>query len=321
MMRSQRKATPLIALFAFELAALFGLHLLGSSPSMQVDWNDFSTWLQTGTVEEIATPLIRLAALVVAYWMFISTLLFTLAQLSRIPAAIQATSMLTMPSVRRVVDGAVAVSMVTTSFVGFGASAASAAPAVTSTANQIAMQTDLNVVDSPTTGNNPSATTTTAAPTTTTGAPTTTTAAPTTTTAAPTTTTAAPDRNLPVAPGAGDDFVSSPRPKAVTPNSQAPGTTSTTAAPAAPQAPSTNAAPDAGTQVAGVQEHKVVKGDNLWTIARDSLAQSTNRSASDVSEAEIRDYWLKVIAENRDNLRSGDPHWIFPGEVITLPAA
>src|SRR5580765_7830461 len=110
MMRSQRKATPLIALFAFELAALFGLHLLGSSPEMQVPWNDFSTWIQTSTLEEIVAPLVRLAALVVAYWMLISTTLFTLAQLSRIPAAIRATSMLTMPSVRRVCEGAVAVS-------------------------------------------------------------------------------------------------------------------------------------------------------------------------------------------------------------------
>lgn len=316
MMRSQRKATPLIALFAFELAALFGLHLLGSSPNMQVDWANFSTWMQTSTVEEIATPLIRLAALVVAYWMFVSTLLFTLAQLSRIPAAIRATSMFTMPSVRRLVDGAMVVSIASTSVIGLGATAASAAPA--NPAHTLAVQTDLNVVDSPgaaASNQQAGTTTTTAAPTTTTQAPTTTTGAPTTTTSP--STTAAP---TPVAPGAGDDFVSSPRPTNAPAGTQAPSTTTTTAAPKAetPPAPST-AAP--GTQVAGVQEHKVVKGDNLWTISRDALASSTNRSPKDVSEAEVRDYWLKVIDENRDNLRSGDPHWIFPGEVITLPAA
>lgn len=323
MMRSQRKATPLIALFGFELAALFGLHLLGSSPQMQVDWNDLSGWLANSTIEEIVTPLIRLAALVVAYWMFVSTLLFTLAQLSRIPAAIRATSMLTVPSVRRLVDGAVAVSIASSSIVGLGSTAAMAAP---NPNNSIAIQTDLGVVDSPTTAPTTAANNQQAGTTTTSGAPTTTTGAPTTTTTseAPTTTTsAAPSNNLPVAPGPGDDFVNSPRPSGVPaptapPSTQAPGTSTTTQAPKV-ETPSTAPAP--GTQVAGVQEHKVVKGDNLWTISRDALASTTNRAPQDVSEAEIREYWLKVIDENRDNIRSGDPHWIFPGEVITLPAA
>jgi nucleoid-associated protein YgaU len=74
------------------------------------------------------------------------------------------------------------------------------------------------------------------------------------------------------------------------------------------------------TEVLGVQEHRVVSGDNLWTIARDALASATDRQPDQLSENEIRDYWLEVIDANRDNLRSQDPHWIFPGEIIQLPS-
>jgi nucleoid-associated protein YgaU len=66
--------------------------------------------------------------------------------------------------------------------------------------------------------------------------------------------------------------------------------------------------------------HRVVPGDNLWTIARDHIADKTGRTKGQISEAEIRTYWLKVIDMNRDSIRSHDPHWIFPGEIIQLPA-
>jgi len=63
----------------------------------------------------------------------------------------------------------------------------------------------------------------------------------------------------------------------------------------------------------------VVEGENLWTISRDQLAQVTDRRASELSDHEIAAYWLRVIAANRDSLRSGDPDLIFPGESIQLP--
>jgi hypothetical protein len=63
----------------------------------------------------------------------------------------------------------------------------------------------------------------------------------------------------------------------------------------------------------------VVEGDNLWTISRDHLAAVRNRPASDLSEHEIASYWLRVIAVNRNSLRSGDPDLIFPGELIMFP--
>lgn len=74
--------------------------------------------------------------------------------------------------------------------------------------------------------------------------------------------------------------------------------------------------PTAAIVVDQSQNHTVVRGDNLWTIAADHIA-STHTGGPDVSQ--ITEYWLKVIAANRDTLRSGDPNLIFPGELVALP--
>lgn len=65
--------------------------------------------------------------------------------------------------------------------------------------------------------------------------------------------------------------------------------------------------------------HRVVPGDNLWTIARDRLAEVRGRPATQLSDREIAAYWLKVIAANQGRLRSGDPDLIYPGEETVLP--
>ena len=65
--------------------------------------------------------------------------------------------------------------------------------------------------------------------------------------------------------------------------------------------------------------HRVVPADNLWTIARDHLAEVRGRPAAELSDRQIAAYWLKVIAANRGRLRSGDPDLIYPGEETVLP--
>jgi nucleoid-associated protein YgaU len=77
-----------------------------------------------------------------------------------------------------------------------------------------------------------------------------------------------------------------------------------------------------GQQPGGAKQassHRVVPGDNLWTIARDHLAEVRRRPATQLSDREIAAYWLKVIKANRARLRSGDPDLIYPGEPIGLP--
>ena len=63
-------------------------------------------------------------------------------------------------------------------------------------------------------------------------------------------------------------------------------------------------------------EHVVVPGDNLWIIAERHLEQVTGRS--DVSDQRVATYWVVVIEANQ--VRSGDPDLIYPGEVIVLPS-
>jgi hypothetical protein len=67
------------------------------------------------------------------------------------------------------------------------------------------------------------------------------------------------------------------------------------------------------------RSHRVVPGDNLWTIARDRLAEVRGRPATQLSDREIAAYWLKVIKANRARLNSGDPDLIYPGERTVLP--
>ncbi len=65
--------------------------------------------------------------------------------------------------------------------------------------------------------------------------------------------------------------------------------------------------------------HRVRGGDNLWTIARDHLAEVTGRDAGALAEHDVAAYWLEVVATNRATLRSGDPDLIYPGELVRLP--
>ena len=81
--------------------------------------------------------------------------------------------------------------------------------------------------------------------------------------------------------------------------------------------PTPTSPPTAAVVVDLSQNHTVVRGDSLWTIAADHI---TSTHTGGPAASEITEYWLKVIAANRDTLRSGDPNLIFPGEIVALPA-
>ena len=62
--------------------------------------------------------------------------------------------------------------------------------------------------------------------------------------------------------------------------------------------------------------YTVQAGDSLWLIADEHVHA---KSDSEATLALITSYWRRVVAANRNTLRSGDPNLIFPGEIVVLP--
>jgi hypothetical protein len=99
-----------------------------------------------------------------------------------------------------------------------------------------------------------------------------------------------------------------------TPTTRAP--TPSTPAPTAPTAPAPRApAPTTRARTPAPGMHVVMPGDNLWSIARATLAARGLPS----DDAHVVPYWRALIEENRATLRSGDPSLIYPGEIVSLP--
>jgi hypothetical protein len=122
-----RRAGSLLALLGLELAAVLGLHWLGRFPGLRIAWDRPVQWLLSSPLQEVLGAILRMVGLVMAYWLLASTLIYLVASLSRLPAALRALRWVTLPVVRRVADHAVAVTLAT-SMVG-GGTVALAGPA------------------------------------------------------------------------------------------------------------------------------------------------------------------------------------------------
>ena len=114
-----RRTGSLLGLLGLELAAVAGLHWLGRLEGLRIGWDDPVHWLLSSPVQDVLGALLRTVGLVMAYWLLASTLLYLLASLTRLPAAVRAVGWATLPMVRRVADHAVAVTLAT-SMVGGG---------------------------------------------------------------------------------------------------------------------------------------------------------------------------------------------------------
>jgi hypothetical protein len=393
-----RRAGSFLALLAFEAGAVVLLTRLGDLPSLRIPWHSLTPWILDSPVEDVLAAILRTIALLVAWWLLASNVLYLLARLTHVPSAIRAVRWMTLPVVRRATDHALAITLAT-SLMGAGTGTALAATTpVVATAPQSSgpiaaetlqpgAQSGLSVtgdvpgylprpagaafaqeqppaptgtgyVPRPAGGAQPAptsesttttteaatstteaATTTTEGATTTTGRATTTSEAATTTTQAPTTTPpTTPPRTTPTTtttpPGTSPAttttvYVPQPAgpptttttttgPRSTTPSTPPPSTTGPPAG-GGNQAPAPAPQPTPPGQGQPARSHRVVEGDNLWTIARDHIAAVTNRRSSELADHEIATYWLRVMAVNRAALRSGNPDLIFPGELIMLP--
>ncbi|HEY4398673.1 MAG TPA: hypothetical protein VGO28_13470 [Acidimicrobiia bacterium] len=270
----------LALLVAAEAIAVVALHRLGDVDGFAIPNHDLGRWLQQSTSEEVLLVAVRIVALVAAWWLLGTTLLYVAARAARLHGAARAVGCATLPSVRRWADRAVAVSIVAATALGLGRPAAADPPPTTLPAPVVV---DVDHRDPARVPARPPATARTglaADPT------------PPSTVPPPGTTSPAPTTTAPVAPPtAGPPVV-----------------------PVAPVAPPSPSAPTAGTT------HTVIRGEHLWSIAAARVAGANGRqSGDDLAPSDVAPYWMRVVALNRPRLRSGNPDLVYPGEVVELP--
>lgn len=98
-----------LGLFGLEVAALVVLHRV-DLPS--VEWSGFGAWIDATPPEDAIVALVRSASLVVTYYLLVTTALIIIANIARIPALVRGVRLVSLPGLRRVVEGVAAVSIV-----------------------------------------------------------------------------------------------------------------------------------------------------------------------------------------------------------------
>lgn len=129
-------------LVACEALAVAGLHRLGSVDGFAIPRRDFAAWLRDTPSEDVLLAAVRLAALVAAWWLLATTVAYIAARLARLPRAARAIGWATCPAVRRWVDRAAAVSIMTASALGAARPAAADPPPATSPVPPVVIDLD-----------------------------------------------------------------------------------------------------------------------------------------------------------------------------------
>src|SRR5215212_11677907 len=101
------------SLLGLEVAAVLGLHWLGRFAGLRIGWDEPVPWLLNSPIQNVLGSILRMVALVMAYWLLASTVVYLLASLTRLPGVVRAVGWATLPLVRRIADHAVAVTLAT----------------------------------------------------------------------------------------------------------------------------------------------------------------------------------------------------------------
>src|SRR5829696_7495888 len=108
-----RRTGSLLGLLGLEVAAVLGLHWLGRFAGLRIGWDEPVPWVLNSPIQNVLGSILRMVALVMAYWLLASTVAYLLASLTRLPGAVRAVGWATLPLVRRGADHAVAVTLAT----------------------------------------------------------------------------------------------------------------------------------------------------------------------------------------------------------------
>jgi hypothetical protein len=112
-MNALQRTARIIGTVLVEASTVVALVAIGRRPALAVPVGRLGPWLRDGDPATVVVALLRWVALVGAGWLLVSTLLYLAAAMSRVPAAVRAVRWSTVPAVRRAVDAACAVSVVT----------------------------------------------------------------------------------------------------------------------------------------------------------------------------------------------------------------
>ncbi|MSO79645.1 MAG: hypothetical protein EXQ79_08555 [Acidimicrobiia bacterium] len=302
-----RRSLPLLTTLAVEVSAVVLLYRFIKEPGF-------------------AIPI----ALGCAAWMLSSTLLYLLARITRVPTAISAAGRVTLPSLRRRVDRALAASILTGAVLAGASPALAAAPLASDSVVEASAVASTAEPDSDTPSEPASDAATAPEPD-----------------PAPelpvrsgrigdpeaivevSTTSDVPLQETPDTTNATTPTASESTPDSTsnaTPKSMSDSASGSIARPERSAPPVTSAAPAASTKTpvvvpaAAATSYTVVAGDNFWEISARHLAAETGRERGALSTNDIVEYWVRVCNANRDRIRSGDVNLIDPGEVVELPA-
>lgn len=113
-----RERSRLVGLVVTEVALVVALHALGRSDGFGIEWSNLSTWFESTSFEDAFGVVVLVVALLIAYWLLVSTLAYLAASVAGRPGALGAVSWLTLPPVRRLVSRAVALSLAASTVAG-----------------------------------------------------------------------------------------------------------------------------------------------------------------------------------------------------------
>jgi hypothetical protein len=279
------KARRVLALLvAAEAITVVALHRLGDVEGFAIPRHDLVRWLQQTPSEDVLLAGVRLAALVAAWWLLGSTLLYVAARVARLHGTAAALGWATLPAVRRWADRAAAVSIVAATALGVGRPAAADPPPMSSpTTAPVVIEADHRDPASVPSRPPSSARTGQAVD-------------------QPSVLSVPPVDTAPV-----------PAP----PPTTAPLVSSAELPPVGPGVPAVPAAPPRAPSPAAT--HTVTRGENLWSIAAGQVATATGKPPTDLAPDDVAPYWLRVVEVNRPRLHSGNPNLVHPGEVVELP--